>query len=340
MPLHTFKPIAGRIESFFIESENLAANLLGDPSEREVCVYLPSGHDVGAPLPVLVDLVGFTGSGKAHLNWKPFGESVPQRHERLVEEDKMGPCIIVFPDCFTSLGGNQYIDSVALGRWATYLTDEMLPELDNRFNTIASSIGRGVFGKSSGGYGALYHGMRHSDAWGAAASHSGDVGFDRLFLGEFPKTLDMLAKHGGISEFISQLESSQKLEGDMFHVLMMLAMGASYDPDPNACKGIRLPVDLKDCNLDAQRWQAWMDYDPLTMLEQQSSQSSLHSLLGLYIDCGSRDQYAIHYGTRSFTNRLKELEIPHHYEEFDDTHSSIDYRMDESLPFLYHALMG
>jgi hypothetical protein len=30
--------------------------------------------------------------------------------------------------------------------------------------------------------------------------------------------------------------------------------------------------------------------------------------------------------------------IRHRYEEFDDNHSDIDYRMDVSLPFLYRAL--
>jgi hypothetical protein len=30
--------------------------------------------------------------------------------------------------------------------------------------------------------------------------------------------------------------------------------------------------------------------------------------------------------------------IRHTYEEFDDNHSDIDYRMDTSLPFLYEAL--
>ena len=30
--------------------------------------------------------------------------------------------------------------------------------------------------------------------------------------------------------------------------------------------------------------------------------------------------------------------IPHVYEEFDDNHSDVDYRMDVSLPFLYRAL--
>ena len=35
---------------------------------------------------------------------------------------------------------------------------------------------------------------------------------------------------------------------------------------------------------------------------------------------------------------LKRRAYAHHYEEFDDTHSDIDYRMDVSLPFLYRAL--
>jgi len=36
--------------------------------------------------------------------------------------------------------------------------------------------------------------------------------------------------------------------------------------------------------------------------------------------------------------RLRHLGIAHVYDEFDDTHSGIDYRMDVSLPFLYHAI--
>ena len=54
---------------------------------------------------MLYDLVGFTGSGLAHTNWKPFGDNVPERTARLIREQKMGPVILVFPDCFTALGG-------------------------------------------------------------------------------------------------------------------------------------------------------------------------------------------------------------------------------------------
>ena len=69
-----------------------------------------------------------------------------------------------------------------------------------------------------------------------------------------------------------------------------------------------------------------------------TTQEQLRSLSGIYIDCGWRDQYQIHYGARILSRRLAEAGVRHRYEEFDDDHSDIDYRMDVSLPFLYRAL--
>ncbi len=41
MPIHPFHPPRGRVETIVVESEVLAGNLLGDPTERRVAVYLP-----------------------------------------------------------------------------------------------------------------------------------------------------------------------------------------------------------------------------------------------------------------------------------------------------------
>jgi S-formylglutathione hydrolase FrmB len=124
------------------------------------------------------------------------------------------------------------------------------------------------------------------------------------------------------------------------HVLMILAMAATYDPHPASPMGIRLPLDLRTGQLDEERWARWLAHDPLTLVERPECIASLHKLKALYIDCGSRDQYFIHYGTRAFVKRLEHAEIPHRYEEFDDDHSSVDYRMDRSLPYLYEAVAG
>jgi hypothetical protein len=46
------------------------------------------------------------------------------------------------------------------------------------------------------------------------------------------------------------------------------------------------------------------------------------------------------YGARRFVRRLNELGVAHRYEEFADNHTAVDYRMDESLPFIAQALSG
>ena len=45
-------------------------------------------------------------------------------------------------------------------------------------------------------------------------------------------------------------------------------------------------------------------------------------------------------GARRFVRRLNELGVPQRYAEFSDNHIGVDYRMDESLPFLALALSG
>ena len=121
-------------------SKILKDNPLGDPHVRKLAVWLPPQYDEGPGrrrFPVLYDLVGFTGSGLAHTNWKPFGDNVPERAARLIREQKMGPAIFVFPDCFTALGGNQYVNSSAIGNYADYLTREIIPFVDREFRTLA-----------------------------------------------------------------------------------------------------------------------------------------------------------------------------------------------------------
>ena len=340
MPIHNYSPLRGQIREIRVDSPALAGNLLGDPTARTVALYLPPGYDeAAAPYPLLVDLAGFTGSGLRRLGWTAFGESVPQRLDRLLEAGAIGPVVVAFPDCFTALGGNQYIDSLAMGRWEEFLCVDLLRAVERAVNVRRGPSGRALYGKSSGGYGALVHGVRHPDVWGAVASHSGDVGFDLLYRPDLPKVLDALARHGGsVEAFVRAVQAAPKVRGDQFHILMMLAMAATYDPDPAAFMGVRLPVDPHTCELDPDAWARWLAHDPLHLVQAPAAQHALRGLRGLYLDVGRRDQYMIHYGTRALVRHLRAAAVPHFYEEFDDDHSSVDYRLDVSLPYLYRAL--
>jgi hypothetical protein len=365
MALKRPKGAQGRLVVLEHESAVLKDNPLGDPHVRKLAVWLPPQYDGAGRrrFPVLYDLVGFTGSGPAHTNWKPFGENVPERAARLIHEGRMGPVLLVFPDCFTAFGGNQYVNSPAIGRYADYLTRELVPFVDREFRTLAAREHRGCFGKSSGGYGALIHGMRYARWWGAVASHSGDAYFDFCYRTDWPNTLDELAKHrlprrrpgrydarrearrrglaaglddGRIRRFLAHVWKKEKLSRAEGHCLMNLCMAASYDPDPRAPLGFRVPFHLETGELIERRWRRWLAHDPVRLVARY--RKNLGSLRGLYLDCGWRDQYHIHYGARMLSLRLAEAGIRHTYEEFDDDHSDIDYRMDVSLPFLYRAL--
>ena len=57
----------GAVSRLAIDSQALKSNMLGDPTVRDVDVYVPAGHD-GLGLPLLVDLVGFSSSGLSHTN--------------------------------------------------------------------------------------------------------------------------------------------------------------------------------------------------------------------------------------------------------------------------------
>jgi len=329
---------AGQVQRIWIESDALRDNRLGDPTTRGVDVYTPAGHGPGSGLPLLVDLVGFTGSGFSHTNWRTFTENVPERADRLIASGEMPPVAIAFPDCFTRLGGNQYINSAVMGRFEDFLIAEMLPAVERELGCGGAGR-RGVFGKSSGGYGAIVHAMRHADVWSAAACHSGDMAFELIYGHEFPRVVRALARHGcSIRSFMDAFEASPKHSDEDVHVLMMLAMAASYDPDPDAYLGIRLPVDLETLELDQTRWRRWLEWDPCHMVDAHAD--ALRTLRALFVDCGDVDQYELVYGARRLHRSLDRLGVPHTYEEFPDDHSSIDYRMDRSLPILARALTG
>jgi enterochelin esterase-like enzyme len=316
----------------------LEGNPWSDPVERDFNVYLPAGYsETGPAYPALWDLAAFTNAGPGHLNWRNQGENLPQRLDRLIGSGEMPPVVVPMPDCYTSLGGNQYINSTGVGRYADYLVEELVPFLCTRVNVVDDRSGRGAFGKSSGGYGALVHAMYFPEIWGAVASHAGDLGFDWVYRPEFPRAAAVLSLLDGDSRRFLKNFWNKKVPGGLdYSVLMTLAMAASYDPGDDPGHPIRLPFDLHTLELDEDRWQRWLDHDPLNLVDAYSAQ--LASLEMLYLDVGSRDQYNIQYGTRAFVKRLEKLGIKHHYEEFDGTHSGMDWRLDVSLPILARAL--
>ena len=132
MPVHNFEPLRGRIVEIEIDSAALRGNMLGDPTKRRVAVHLPAGvrRRGVADLPPVRRPRRLHGQRtQAAVVECVLARACPSGLERLqVRSGAMGPVVTAFPDGFTSLGGNQYIDSVAMGGvGARSSIEEMVP---------------------------------------------------------------------------------------------------------------------------------------------------------------------------------------------------------------------
>ena len=207
----------------------------------------------------------------------------------------------------------------------------------------------------------MIHAMKYTRYWGAVANHSGDAYFDFVYRSDWPSTLVELAQYrprrqptaninlvgedanlsegaddGRVRDFLRRIWNRSDLTSSEIHCLMNLCMAASYDPDTDAPNGFRIPFNMETGELLKVRWQRWLKHDPINLVTRYAK--NLKRLKGLFIDCGWRDQYHIQFGCRILSKRLQKAGVRHVYQEFNATHSRIDYRMDVSLPFLYRSL--
>jgi hypothetical protein len=327
---------SGRIVYEEVVSRVLRENPLGDAHVRALPIYLPPGYDTETRrYPVIFMLAGFGGSGRTMLNFNPFSESLEQRINRLVSDGHMKPCIVVLPDALTSYGGSQYVNSRATGRYADYLARELVRHVDSRFRTLPSARHRAVMGKSSGGYGALVHGMLFPDVFGAVASHSGDMYFEYCYLPDFPKAVTEIGHLGSLEAWRREFRRAKKKTSAQMLVLNTLAMAAAYSPLRGG-GDLDLPFDLETGAMRPRVWEKWLAKDPLRMLPRYAR--ALRGMRLVFLDAGTRDEWNLHLGARMFAKRARELGIKVTHDEFDDGHRDLSYRYDVSLPLVARAI--
>jgi S-formylglutathione hydrolase FrmB len=122
---------------------------------------------------------------------------------------------------------------------------------------------------------------------------------------------------------------------DFFQLMSVAAMAACYSPNPEAKLGFDWPIDeyTGECRQDI--WGKWKSKDPVEILSDH--EETLRSMRLLFFDCGNRDEYYMHLGCRLMEKRLKQLNIPHIYEEFDGGHRHTLFRYDRSFRLISEA---
>jgi S-formylglutathione hydrolase FrmB len=332
-----------RVEVLEYDSRILRDNPLQDPHLRELGVYLPPSYDAEPDrrFPTILLLSGYTGVGLLHLARLGWVDPFDRRCDRLIAAGKMSEAIVIMPDCFTRYGGSQYVDSPAVGRYESYLTEEIIPFVDAHYRTIPKREARAVLGKSSGGYGALMLAMHRPDVFGAFASHAGDCAFDICYGPELPKSVLMFGKHGGISGFLEWFDKLPAKPNDAVEVMSNILGAACWSPSRGPYGygyGFDFPVDLHTAERIASVWQRWLEWDPVQLFDKPEILERLRTMRAIYLDGGLTDEYNLQLGARQLAKRLARANIAHVHEEFEGGHFNVHYRYDRSLEIITHAL--
>jgi putative esterase len=330
----------GRVEEHWFESEALRGNPLGDPSRRPLWVYLPPGYDdePDRRYPSVYMIQGLTGQLDMWRNRPAFRKNFVELADEMLAAGESPPCVLVWVDCWTSLGGSQFLDSPGTGRYHTYLCDEVVPFVDSSYRTLAAPEHRGIAGKSSGGYGAMVTPMLRPDLFGGLATHAGDALFECCYLPEFRDSVRALRDdyQGSYERFWQDFRSrppmSKESDG---HLMNNWCMAACYSADDDGT--VRLPFDVDTGQLIPDIWERWLAWDPVRMAPEHAD--ALRSMKAIYIDAGRRDEWFLDLGAEAFRRELEKLGVSDYvFELFDATHMGIEYRYPLSLKYLAERL--
>jgi len=330
--------LKGRLDEHVFPSDVLKGNALGDPHERPLWVYLPPGYDDSdSRYPVIYEIQGLTGQLDMWRNRDAYRPSFLELIDDLFARGDAPPAIVVLVDCWTSIGGSQFVDSPGTGRYHTYLCDEVVSFVDARYPTLAEPAHRGITGKSSGGYGAMITPMLRPDLFGGLATHAGDSLFEHCYLPDFRETLRALrdSYEGSFDRFWEDFRSRPAFSKSSDHaILNTWAMAGCYSANEDG--SVELPFD-ETGELRDEVWARWLAWDPVRMVETHAD--ALRGLHAIYIDCGKRDQFYLDLGAEAFRRALERIGVTDvFFELFDATHSAIEYRYPIALRYLAERL--
>ena len=328
----------GRLVELELDSPALAGNPLGDAARRPLLAWLPPGHG-REPLPAVYFLHGFSGSGRGWVSPSLFQPTVPERLDALVAAGEVPPFVAVFPDGETGVGGTQWFNAPAVGRYQDYVAEDVVGLVEARLGTLPRREARAVVGKSSGGYGALRMGRDRPDVFAHLACHAGDACFEYCYLPDLPKAAAALLGAASPAAWLADLKArarATKLQGSDHPALNAVAMAAHYSPDPSAPGGFVLPFTLPAGRLDEAVWRRWLAEDPVRFVP--AALDAYRRLATVYLDCGTRDEFNLRWGARMVAETLRAGGVDVRHEEFEDSHMGINYRYDTSIRYLVPRL--
>jgi len=303
-----------------IPAPSLENNLVGEPTERTITVYLPPSYNMpDRRFPVVYYLPGYGDSGI-------FGFGLPGSMDSLIEEGKVNEMIVVVANGTSRMGGSFYANSPVTGNWEDFIAEDVVGYVDSHFRTMAQPESRGLTGHSMGGFGALNIAMHRPDVFGAVYSMSPGL-FDENGLAES----QMFAYESLIRDFIefesglsalSLEDAKRRMRGSPQQ--FAISYGYAFAPNPDRHPPYYdYPFTEVDGQLvrDDEVWSEWEGGYGGIADEAIQYKDNLLKLKGIVVDYGEHDEYSwIPKGSVYFGEQLAAAGIPVKVEAYNGSH--------------------
>jgi S-formylglutathione hydrolase len=307
---------AGKLAELKLSSPALKNNLLGDPAEQSVAVYLPPSYQTSPSkrYPTIYLLHGFTGHIKAWTTNGYQGMSLQPLMDEMIKSGKIREMIVVVPNGVNAYGGAFYTNSTVTGNWEDYIYRDLVNHVDANYRTLARAQSRGIAGHSMGGYGAIVLGMKHPDVFSVVYGLSPCcLGIAADMSDENPgwlKTVRLTSK--------AQLSQKPKSLADFF-TIAFVAISASFSPNPERAPFYAdFPYQERAGRLEKneQVYALWQSKMPLYMVDE--NKENLLKLRGIFVDYGQKEEFShIRITSTLFSKALAERNIPHIFEIYE-----------------------
>jgi enterochelin esterase-like enzyme len=324
----------GRLDRIVVESECLAGNAAGDPTRRELYVYVPDRVE-GDGLPSIYVLQGFAGRVEEWVSGTSSQAVLIGRLDAAIEAGDCPPALVAFVDGWSSRGTSQFLNSSGTGRYMDYLCDEIVPLVDRRYGDALAGR-RGICGNSSGGYGALVVSMLRPGIFAALAAHAPDALFECCYQPLFPHAARELRDGfgGSLELFRSRISIDNWTESPI--VFAALGTAAAYTPDPADAGAVLLPFELATGRLIDEVWGRWLDLDPVRMAERHAD--TLAAMRLIHLDAGRDDRFFLDLGAQALSSQLVRVGVENRLELFDGGHEIPVQRRLAAIAALARAL--
>lgn len=304
----------GRVVEVEVPAPALAGNLLDTPDVQNAAVYLPPSYDSddARRYPVVYLLHGIFDDYDVWLEI----EKVPARVDRLIAEEAIPELLVVMPNGGNKYGGGFYRNSPISGRWADYVTQDLVDRVDAEFRTLASADARAVVGHSMGGYGAIHLAMDHPGVFSVVWAMSPcclaaieDFGFGN--------DAWRRAARVGTTEDVETLLADR----DFYAVAALGVVSAfgSEAGEPPVYGDFPFDLVRGEVVLDDAAYDRYLDSLPTRRV--RAARDHLRDLRGLALGVGLGDQFLhIPPGTIELSQRLGSERIPHLLDVHDGDH--------------------